>query len=1097
MRILRLAGPCLALALASLPALGAEKAAAKKPEPRLSASTLAGLELRTIGPALMSGRIADVAIDPARPSTWYVAVGSGGVWKTTNAGTTWKPLFDGQTSYSIGTVTLDPGNSSVVWVGTGEDVGGRHVGFGDGVYWSGDGGEHWEKRGLEKSEHIARIVVHPEDPNTVWVAAQGPLWSAGGERGVYKTKDGGKSWKKVLGGGEWTGATDLIIDPRDPDLLYAATWQHQRSVAAYLGGGPESRIYRSTDGGETWTKPEKGLPEGNWGKIGLAISPQRPDVVYAAIELDHRKGGVWRSADRGASWTKGADAVGGGTGPHYYQELWASPHAFDRIYLAGVRIQVSDDGGKTFRQLAEKHKHSDNHAMAFRADDADYLLVGSDGGLYESHDLAANWRFIDNLPVTQFYKIAVDDDRPFYNVYGGTQDNSTQGGPSRTDTASGIRNRDWFITLFADGHQPATEPGNPDILYSEWQGGNLVRYDRKTGEIVYITPQGEPQDAPDRFNWDSPILVSPHSPARLYYASQRVWRSDDRGDSWRPVSADLTRNQDRLRLPLMGRQWSWEAPWDMGAMSLYGTLTSLAESPLVEGLLYAGSDDGRLAVSEDGGANWRTIEVTALPGVPAGAFVNDVKADLHDRDTVYVALDHHKSGDFRPYLYASGDRGRTWRSIAGDLPPRHLVWRLVQDHVKPDLLFAGTEFGVFFTVDGGQRWVKLGGKAAPTISFRDLAIQRRENDLVAGSFGRGIWVLDDYSPLRQVSEPALSSPAVLFPARQAWWYVERRPLGDDGVADQGAGEYMATNPPFGAVFTYYLAEDLQSRAKQRQKAEKALIEAGKDTPLPPWETLEAERSEAEPVVLLTVRDGGGQVVRRLEGPAAKGFHRAAWDLRYPPTSPITEPPKPPEPDERERSGVLAAPGRYSVELAQRVDGVVTALAPRVEFEVVPLRRGSLPGSPPERVAQFGRRLAEVDRGLDAAGAVLRAAAERVKLMRYALERSAAEPDLDRDLEALRRDLDALDAELNGNRSKDALAEPQPPTPGDRLRVAGIGIGFSTYGPTATHERSLALAEQGLQSFKAKLRQVVEERLPALEKRLLAAGAPWTPGQGIP
>jgi photosystem II stability/assembly factor-like uncharacterized protein len=1087
---------CLALASSSLPASAADKAPAKKPEPRLSSSNLAGLELRNIGPAFFSGRIADIAIDPSHPNTWYVAVGSGGVWKTTNAGTTWKPIFDGQTSYSIGCVTLDPGNPSVVWIGTGENVGGRHAGFGDGVYRSGDGGAHWEKRGLEKSEHISKIVVSPKDPGTVWVAAQGPLWSAGGERGVYKTTDGGKTWKKVLGGGEWTGATDLLIDPRDADTLYAATWQHQRSVAAFIGGGPESRIYRSADGGETWTKLEQGLPEGNWGKIGLAISPQKPDVLYAAIELDRRKGGVWRSADRGASWTKGADAVGGGTGPHYYQEVWASPHAFDRIYLAGVRIQVSDDGGKTFRQLPEQWKHSDNHVVVFRADDPDYLLVGCDGGLYESRDLAASWRFVSNLPVTQFYKIAVDDDQPFYNVYGGTQDNSTEGGPSRTDTASGIRNSDWFITLFADGYQPATEPGNPDLLYSQWQGGNAVRYDRKTGEIVYITPQPEPGDAPDRFNWDSPILVSPHSPTRLYYASQRVWRSDDRGDSWRALSGDLTRNVDRVHLPLMGRQWSWDAPWDMGAMSVYSTLTSLAESPLVEGLLYAGSDDGLLAVSEDGGASWRKIDVQSLPGVPAGAFVNDVKADLHDRDTVYVALDHHKSGDYSPYLLASNDRGRSWHSIAGDLPPRHLVWRVVQDHVKPDLLFAGTEFGIFFTIDGGKHWVKLEGNA-PTIAFRDLAIQRRENDLVGGSFGRGIWVLDDYSPLRQISEDGLAAPAILFPTRPAWWYIERRPLGDQGVGQQGAGEYMASNPPFGAVFTYYLADDLRGRAKQRQKDEKARLEAKKDTPLPAWDALEAERREAEPAILLTVRDARGEIVRRLEAPAAKGFHRVAWDLRYPPTDAITEPPKPLDIDDQAPAGVLAGPGRYSVELAKRVDGVVSALAPRAEFDVVPLRKGTLQGSTPEAAAAFGRRVAAAARGLDAVTHVLDSAAERVKLMQIALERSAAGGDLDHDLDVLRLDLDSLQTQLNGDRSKAELSEPEAPTIGGRIGVADFARRVSTYGPTPTHERSLAIAEQELEAIKGKARAIAEERLPALEKRLQAAGAPWTPGQGIP
>ena len=1094
MRAPRVLGWILATLLPVSAVVAAEKAA-EKPKPRLSSGNLSGLKLRPIGPALMSGRIADIAIDPARPNTWFVAVGSGGVWKTANAGTTWKSIFDGQTSYSIGCVTLDPANSNIVWVGTGENVGGRHVGYGDGVYWSGDGGEHWEKRGLAKSEHISKIVVHPEEPNTVWVAAQGPLWSAGGERGVYKTTDGGKNWKRVLGGGDWTGATDLLIDPRDPDVLYAATWQHQRSVAAYIGGGPESRIYRSTDGGETWTKLEKGLPEGNWGKIGLAISPQKPDVIYAAIELDRRKGGVWRSADRGASWSKGSDAVGGGTGPHYYQELWASPHAFDRLYLAGVRIQVSDDGGKSFRRLTEGKKHSDNHAMAFRADQPDYLMVGSDGGLYESHDLAANWRFIQNLPVTQFYKIAVDDDAPFYNVYGGTQDNSTQGGPSRTDNASGIRNRDWFITLFADGHQPATEPGNPDILYSEWQGGNLVRYDRKTGEIVYVTPQPEPADAPDRFNWDSPILVSPHSPTRIFYASQRVWRSDDRGDSWRALSGDLTRNEARLRQPLMGRQWSFDAPWDMGAMSLYGTITSLAESPRSEGLLYAGSDDGLISVSEDGGGSWRRIEVSALPKVPARAFVNDIKADLHDPDTVYVALDHHKSGDFAPYLYKSTDRGRSWRSMVGDLPARHLVWRLVQDHVDPKLFFAGTEFGVFFTVDGGEHWIKLEG-GAPTISFRDLAIQRRENDLVGGTFGRGIWILDDYSPLRGLSEPALASP-ILFPTRKAWWYIPQRPLGDEGVAQQGAAEYMAPNPPFGAVFTYALPDSLESRAKQRQKAEKPIVESGKDTPLPEWEALEAERREAAPAVLLTVRDAAGAIVRRLEGPAEKGIQRVAWDLRLPPTDPITEPPKPPGEDEQAPAGVLVAPGRYTVELAKRVDGTVTALAPRQEFEVAPMRRGTLPGSSPEQVAAYGRRVSEAVRGAAAAREALRSAVTRVGLMKHALERSTAGPELDAELEALRVELDGLETRLNGNRSMGTLAEVQPPTIGDRLSVADFARSLSSYGPTPTHTRSLEIAEQELAAFKTDLRRVLDERLPALEQKLLAAGAPWTPGQSVP
>jgi photosystem II stability/assembly factor-like uncharacterized protein len=1056
-----------------------------------------GLKLRAIGPAFMSGRIADIAIDPAHPSTWYVAVGSGGVWKTVNAGTTWTPLFDKESSYSIGCVTIDPSNPSVVWVGTGENVGGRHVGFGDGVYRSRDAGASWENLGLEDSQHISKILVHPKNPDVVWVAAQGPLWSKGGDRGLFKTTDGGKTWRKVLGAGEWTGVTDVAIDPRNPDLLYAATWQRQRTVAAFMGGGPESGLYRSTDGGETWQKLKKGLPEGPLGKIGLAVSAQNPDVVYAAIELVRRKGAVYRSTDRGASWEKRSDTVSGATGPHYYQELYASPHAEGRIYLVDVRLQVSDDGGKTFRRVEEKDKHSDNHAIAFRADLPGYLLVGTDGGIYETFDLAKTWRFAANLPVTQFYKIAVDDAEPFYAIYGGTQDNSTQGGPSRTDSANGITNRDWFVTLFADGYQPATEPGNPDILYSEWQEGNLVRVDRTTGERVYIQPQPEPGDPPERFNWDAPILVSPHSPTRLYYASQRVWRSDDRGDSWRAVSGDLTRNLDRMTLPLMGRQWSWDSPWDMVAMSAYDTITSLAESPKVEGLLYAGTDDGLIQVSEDGGKSWRKVEVGSLPGVPASAFVNDLKADLFDADTVYAALDDHKSGDFRPFLLKSTDRGRTWRSIAGDLPDRHLVWRVVQDHVKPDLLFAGTEFGVFFTVDGGGRWAKLGGDV-PTIAFRDLAIQRRENDLVAGSFGRGLFILDDYSVLREASGETLAKEAVLFPVRKAWWYVEREPLGEDGKAFQGAAWFMAPNPPFGAVFTYHLGADILSREKARQEREKPLVEAGRDTPFPGWTEVEAERREAKPVVVLTVRDAAGSVVRRLEGPTGKGFHRVAWDLRLPPSQAIGARSPFEEEEGRGPQGVLAAPGTYTVSLAKEVDGKATELAGPVRFEVVRMRKGALPGADPKDTAAFLARLSEVSRAASAATQAVSQALKRVETLATALDRSRSAPDgLDAELDGIRQELYSIEEALVGNRSRAAIEGDGPPTVTRRLRVAQTGTAWSTYGPTPTHRRSLEIAEQDLAKVREQLNGVLEQRLPAFEKRLEAAGAPWTPGRPVP
>ncbi len=1097
MRIVHPSSTLLVLALALSAAAPAAPSA--EPSDETDHGPFAGLELRPLGPALMSGRIADIAIHPEDPATWYVAVGSGGVWKTTNAGTTWTPLFDDQASYSIGCVALDPTNPEVVWVGTGENVGGRHVGFGDGVYRSDDGGSSWRRMGLERSEHISKILVDPRNPDVVWVASQGPLWSPGGERGLYRSDDGGATWNQVLGDDEWTGVTDVVMDPRDPDSLVAATWQRHRTVAAYIGGGPRSGLHRTTDGGATWTKLSEGLPKGNLGKIGLAISPQQPDVLYAAIELDRRTGGVWRSANRGASWEKRSDMVSGGTGPHYYQELVASPHAFDRIYLMDVRVRVSDDGGRTFRRLGNEHKHSDDHALAFHPTDADWLLAGTDGGLYESFDHGATWRFVPNLPVTQFYKVAIDDRVPFYSVYGGTQDNSTQGGPARTDTVHGIRSSDWFLTLFADGHQPAVEPGNPDIVYSEWQEGNLARHDRRTGEIVYIQPQPEPDAPPERFNWDSPILISPHDPKRLYVASQRVWRSDDRGDSWRPVSPDLTRDQDRMLLPLMGRQWSWDAPWDLVAMSAYNTVTSLAESPLVEGLLYAGTDDGLIQVSEDGGGSWRRIEVGRLPGVPATAFVNHLLADLFDPDTVYVALDHHKTGDFAPYVLRSTDRGRSWSPIAGDLPDRHLVWRLAQDHRRQTLLFAGTELGLFVTLDGGSSWHELDG-GVPTIPFRDLAIHREMDDLVGATFGRGFYVLDDYSCLREVEMVDLEAAALLCPIRDAWWYVPRRPLGGSEKADQGASFFTAPNPPFGAVVTYHLGEPLERRAERRARDEEGRREAGEETPFPGWDEITEELRETEPTVVVTIRAEDGSVVRRLTGPSGAGFHRVAWDLRYADPSPVLDAEQATE-DRDEgpiTGGPLAPPGRYTASIAARVDGTVTPLAGPVAFEVARLREGTLEGAPPAETSAFARRVAEAQRRYEAAGAAVGPLLDRIERLQVALDRSQNDPgSVGADLERLRATVLDLEEGLVGPKARRAVGEVYPHSVRSRIDAASTGIRYSTYGPTPNLERTLAIAEEQLGRVAVALDAIRSQSLPEIEARAEAAGAPWTPERPLP
>ncbi|MEO1652458.1 MAG: glycosyl hydrolase, partial [Bacteroidota bacterium] len=953
----------------------------------------------------------------------------------------------------------------------------------------------WENMGLKDSEHISKIVVHPDNSNVIWAAVQGPLWSKGGERGLYKSTDGGKNWIKTLGDDEWVGVTDMVIDPRNPQRLYAATWQRHRNVAAYMGGGPGTALYKSEDGGDTWIKLKKGLPTSNMGKIGLTISPQNPDILYAAIELDRRTGAVYRSANRGASWEKRSNAVSGATGPHYYQELYASPHKFERLYLMDVRIQVSEDGGKTFRILKEEDKHSDNHAIAFRADDPDYLLIGTDGGLYESFDLAENWRFSANLPTLQYYKVAVDDAEPFYTIYGGTQDNNSHVGPSRTDNVHGIRNADWRITLFADGHQSATEPGNPDIAYAEWQEGNLVRVDRTNGEIVYIQPQPEEGEGPERFNWDSPILVSPHKPTRLYFASQRVWKSENRGDSWTAISEDLTRDQDRITLPIMGNTQSWDAPWDFLAMSNYNTITSLAESPQQEGLVYAGTDDGIIQVTEDGGQNWRKIMVSALPGVPATAFVNDIKADLYDANTVYVVLDNHKYGDFKPYLYKSTNKGQTWQAMSSNLPDRTLLWRIVQDHEKSGLMFLATEFGIYFTVNGGGEWTQMKG-GLPTISFRDLVIQKRENDLVCASFGRGFYILDDYSPLREVSDSQMQEEATLFASRKAWWYIQQNPLGGGKRANQGAGYYVADNPPFGAVFTYYLKDGYKSLGDVRKEKEKKMSKEGQAASFPGWDAIEKERMEAKPQIWLTVTDQSGEVVRKLKGPAKKGIHRVAWDLTRPSASAISlnTPPRPQEED----GGWMVGPGTYTVTLSKEINGVISQLSDPQTFEVVPMRKGALSGASPQQVAAFWKSLEDMDKQLSATRLTLRKSMNKVKAMQIALNKAQNKPgELEQKLYSLRMKMMEMDVEMNGNRSKQQVGEKNAPTIQDRIGTAQIGTFMSTYGPTPMHKRSLEIAQKQLAEIKKGLAQMVNQEIPTIEKALLDAGAPWVEGQAYP
>lgn len=1053
----------------------------------LSSELFKNYSFRNIGPAFMSGRIADIAIHPENENTWYIAVGSGGVWKTENAGVTFNPLFDDQKSYSIGCVALDLSNPNVVWVGTGENVGGRHVGFGDGIYRSMDGGSTWENMGLPNSNHISKIDVHPDNADVIRVAAQGPLWYPGGDRGFYLSEDGGKTWKKTLGDEQYTGVTDFAVDPRDPNRIYAATWQHHRTVAAWMGGGPKSRIHLSTDGGRSWQLLRNGLPEGNMGKIGLAISPIDPDVVYAAIELDRITGGVFRSSDRGGSWKKMSDAVAGATGPHYYQELYASPHKFDRLYLVDNWMQISEDGGKTFTRLNRSDKHGDNHAIAFKKSDPDYLLVGTDGGVYESFDLGQNWRFMENLPITQFYKVAVDDSEPFYNIYGGTQDNSTQGGPSRTDNLHGIRNADWKVVLNWDGHQPATEPGNPNIIYAERQEGNLSRIDMTTGEVTDIQPQADAGEPYERFNWDAPILVSPHSPTTLFFGSQRVWKSENRGDSWTAISQDLTKNQERLALPIMGRVQSWDAPWDVNAMSNYNTITSLAESPKKAGVIYAGTDDGIIQVTENGGTTWRQISVGNIPGVPATAFVNDIKADLFDESTVYVALDNHKYGDFKPYLAVSRDKGNTWSLITTGLSNRNLVWRVVQDHVNPSLMFAATEFGVFFTIDAGAHWTELPGNV-PTISFRDLAIQRRENDLVAASFGRGFFILDDYSALRGLSSAVIQQEATLFKPRDAWWYIPRSVLDfEDKRGSQGTQHYVAPNPEFGATFSFYLKDDVRSLKEMRQASEKARNKQGQNIPFPGWEALEKEKLEEGPYLFIEIKNEAGAVVNRVEASGKKGMNRKSWDLRYASANLLRLDGK-----VEAESGRMVTPGTYSATLMKMQNGKVVALGESVSFNVKRLYEGHLP-SDINVTADFWKQFDMLSRDAGTFELALGRAIRSADRVHIAAVRGNVDTDLIEQAVALENDVKALQSRYGGNQAKGEIGEKSNPVLGDRLFALWKGVTRSTYGPTETHKKVMQLANQELKGLQSTLSEI-ERRISALSDAIVQAGGPTIEGQ---
>ena len=1055
----------------------------------MTADTFSGLKFRSIGPAVASGRVMSIAVNPKNKFEYYVGVASGGVWKTVNDGTTWTPLFDKEGSYSIGWVALDPNDPEMVWVGAGESNSQRSVSYGDGIYRSDDGGKNWQNLGLKKSEHIGRVVIDPRDSKVVYVAAEGPLWGPGGDRGLYKSADGGKTWKTVLTISENTGVADVALDPSNPDILYASAYQRRRHVFTLIDGGPESAIYKSTDAGGTWNKLKSGLPSVDMGRIGLAVSPVDPNVVYATVEAADGKGGIFRSEDRGANWERRNEFDAGAM---YYARVVCDPKNVDRIFVMSVTMRESLDGGKTLHKVQETNHHGDDHALWIDPDNTKHWLLGSDGGMAETWDDAKNWQFKANLPTLQFYDVAVDNSLPFYNVCGGTQDFFSWCGPTRTRNVNGIMNSDWFVTTGGDGFRSAVDPVDPNTIYSESQYGVLVRYDKPTGQELVLQPLEGKGEPPLRWNWDSPVIVSPHSHTRLYFAANKLFRSDDRGDTWRAISGDLTRQTDRNKLPVMGRVWEPDAVAKNQSTSLYGNVVALSESPKKEGLIYVGTDDGLIQVTSDGGQNWTKYE--KFTGVPDTTYVSRLAASQHDANVVYAAFDNHKNEDFKPYLLKSSNTGKTWTSIAGNLPETGTVYAFAEDTVNPNLLFAGTEFGVFFTVDGGQHWVQLKG-GLPTIAVRDMVMQAREGDLVIATFGRGFYVLDDISALRQVKPEALDKSAVLFPVRDSLLYIERHPLGGPKKAYEGDAFFTADNPAYGAVFTAYLKEKLKTKKEKRQDAEKEAAKKNQTLPYPTKDTLRTEAQEEKPDVYFVVYDESGAPIRRVEGSTDEGFQRTAWDLRYPTASLREDMENGEDFPPAGSMGPLAIAGTYSVRMFQRVDGVVTELAEARNFKVVTDGASSLNAS--DRLAQeeFQRKVVRLYRAVAGAVHTSEDVEAHLKAIRGALrEVPAGERQLSTAADSIEQKNREILRELSGDTILQKRNEPVPTSINDRVQAILEGERFSLAKPTQTHMDDYNIASAEFSDQLGKLHILVEVDLAKLEKDMEAAGAPWTPGR---
>lgn len=1074
----------LSLQLSSYAQNKDEQSDQKKEKDKLSSSTFSGLKFRSIGPAWNSGRISDFAVNPGNHSEYYVAVSSGHLWKTTNAGVTWKAIAD-TLPYSLGCVVIDPSNPFTVWVGTGENNHQRALGYGNGVYKSTDDGQSWTNMGLKESRQIGGIVIDPRNSNVVYVAAEGSVWGPGGERGLYKTTDGGKTWNKILNISENTGVNNIVMDPRNPDVLYATSEQRRRHIFTKIGGGPETAVYKSTDAGTTWEKIMKGLPKVDLGGMGMAISPVNPDVIYLSVEAAENKGGFFRSTNRGASWEKMSDTHAKG---QYFNEIFADPKNLDKVYLMDVVSKVTLDGGKTWKNLGIANRHVDDHALWIDPTDTKHLLIGGDGGVYESFDEGATWDFKSNLPVTQFYRVNIDNEYPFYNIYGGTQDNQSMGGPSRTLSEDGIVNSDWNMTVGGDGFFQAIDPTDPNIVYSEWQYGNIVRYDKRSGEVLDIRPEPGKGEKMYKWYWDTPFLISPHSNTRLYIGAERVFRSDDRGESWKVISGDLTTQTDRNSFKVMDKYWSIDAVEKDVSTSQFGLIVSLVESPKKENLIYAGTDDGLIQVTENA-KDWSKID--NFPNIPKFTLVSDILPSRFDENTVYATFNNHKRDDFKPYVIKSTDKGKTWKSIAGNLPLNGAVNTIAEDPVNKNLLFVGTEWGVYFTIDGGEKWIQL-KSGIPNIKVPDIVIQEREKDLIVATFGRGFYIIDDYSPLREISKELLEKDAHLFPIKDALIYVQ-----SGGKYGQGESYFKAPNPEFGAVFTYYLKDVPKTLKVERKEREKELFKKGEPIPQPSYEELKKEEDEKAPYLIFSITDASGSEVKKITAAASAGINRSVWDLRYDGFNPITAKDNKFDPTVKPTSSLLVMPGKYKVSVSMVVRGEEKKLFEPVEFNVVPLNNTTLPASNREELVAFQRKSLELAKKIVGAR---RQTEELIKTFENIKQTINNTPngsfELFNKVSAAAAELDKINFKFKGQPAKASTEEIPPAEVPLNWRLSTLISPHYSSTSNITNNQKVAfeILSEELPGIVNMLKRITNIELKSIEAELEKISAPWTPGR---